>query len=338
MSVKEEVKVLWKVCFEDTDEFVDLYFEKVYRDEINMDIRCDGRLVSALQMIPYPMKLYGTIVDASYISGASTYPEFRGQGAMRELLMRTLRRMYEDGACLSMLIPWEEWLFGYYARMGYVDSFAYHKQNIWKVDICDSQSYTIKDELEHDDLFEGHFQYQLETMKKRPCCVLHLKDDFRVILADLRLSKGKLLVARRGGLIRGMAFGVMEKERLAIKELLADNEDVRHSLLKSSMEMFQVEELECLCPASDGAPVLGMARVIHAEKMLDLFASRYPEKEMYICLKDEIITENNAFYNLKQGRCIRGQWTDREYRLYSISELTLLLLQNENPYMSLMLN
>lgn len=34
MDVKEEVKALWKCCFSDGDDFVDLYFSMRFKEEI----------------------------------------------------------------------------------------------------------------------------------------------------------------------------------------------------------------------------------------------------------------------------------------------------------------
>ena len=42
MSMREQVKQLWKLCFQDTDDFVDLYFRMRYTDEINSAIEMDA--------------------------------------------------------------------------------------------------------------------------------------------------------------------------------------------------------------------------------------------------------------------------------------------------------
>lgn len=50
---------MWKLCFTDSDEFTDLYFDLRYKDDINMAVREDGKIISALQMISYPMTFAG---------------------------------------------------------------------------------------------------------------------------------------------------------------------------------------------------------------------------------------------------------------------------------------
>ena len=85
MTTKEKVKALWQLCFDDNEEFVEMYFRLRYKNEINIAIESGDEIVSALQMIPYPMTFCGDTVQTSYISGACTHPDFRGNGVMREL-------------------------------------------------------------------------------------------------------------------------------------------------------------------------------------------------------------------------------------------------------------
>ena len=55
MTTKEKVKALWQLCFDDNEEFVEMYFRLRYKNEINIAIESGDEIVSALQMIPYPM-------------------------------------------------------------------------------------------------------------------------------------------------------------------------------------------------------------------------------------------------------------------------------------------
>ena len=67
--MKEKVKALWKLCFDDSDQFIDMYFRLRYKSEINVVIESGNEVISALQMLPYPMSFCGKQVATSYISG-----------------------------------------------------------------------------------------------------------------------------------------------------------------------------------------------------------------------------------------------------------------------------
>ena len=110
MTTKEKVKALWQLCFDDNEEFVEMYFRLRYKNEINIAIESGDEIVSALQMIPYPMTFCGKTVQTSYISGACTHPDFRSKGVMRELLSQSFARMLRNEVHFSTLIPAEPWL------------------------------------------------------------------------------------------------------------------------------------------------------------------------------------------------------------------------------------
>ena len=73
MTTKDEVKALWKLCFTDSDEFTDLYFDLRYKDDINMAVREDGKIISALQMISYPMTFCGETI-ATFLRFRCVHP------------------------------------------------------------------------------------------------------------------------------------------------------------------------------------------------------------------------------------------------------------------------
>lgn len=247
MTTKDEVKTLWKLCFNDSDEFTDLYFKMRYKDEVNRVIREDGKIISALQMIPYPMTFCGEVISTSYISGACTHPDYRKHGAMKRLLKETHRCMYEDGVLLASLIPAEEWLFGYYARSGYAPVFGYAVEQVRVDRLCPAPGCRIE-----VCEFPGveHYHYFDSRMHGRRSCIQHPKEDFLVIMADLRLGNGKLLVAREADKIVGMAFTVMGDDTLYIKELLADTDAVQDTLLYEAAHIYKVQRMDYFIPSS----------------------------------------------------------------------------------------
>ena len=116
---KPQLIDLWRTSFDDSEEFIKLFFDRVYKKENALFIKKDGKIVSALQMLPYPMSFCGKQVATSYISGACTHPDFRNRGVMRQLLSQAFARMLPNGIFFSTLIPANPWLFDYYARIGY---------------------------------------------------------------------------------------------------------------------------------------------------------------------------------------------------------------------------
>ncbi len=337
MRTKEEVKHLWRLCFNDSEAFIDLYFRLRYRDDINVCIRQDDKVVAALQMIPYPMMCMGEVIPTSYISGACTHPDYREQGLMRRLLTDTHRRMAEQGALLSTLIPAEEWLFGYYAKSGYAPVFAYEEKSmpveelgadapLYKVEVCDAPT-------------EEHYRYFNEKMSERPCCIQHTEEDFRVIMEDLKQGGGHLYIAREADHLVGMAFTIAEGDTLRVLECLSDNVEVQNALVRKAACEQSCSQVRAVAFPPACGRYLGMARVLNVFELLHLWAKQHPTESWYVQVEgDEAIPENNGCYTVERGVCRRCHSPWHTYQRYSIAELTQALFENERPFMSLMLN
>lgn len=124
----EQLKSLWKSLFGDTEAFISLFFHEVVREENIRVLEEKGRILSALYMLPYPFRIWNQEVTASYISGAGTLPEAQGRGLMRRLLIDSFKEMERRQIPLSILIPAEPWLYGFYEKSGYATVFTYIQQ------------------------------------------------------------------------------------------------------------------------------------------------------------------------------------------------------------------
>ena len=77
MDTRKELKTLWKTCFGDSDEFVNLFFQKIYKPENCLYIAENGAIISAVYMLPYTMTWYGNVLPVGYIYAAATHPDYR---------------------------------------------------------------------------------------------------------------------------------------------------------------------------------------------------------------------------------------------------------------------
>ena len=104
-AMREKIKSLWKLCFNDSDEFTDMYFRLRYSNEVNIAIQSGEEVIAALQILPYPMTFGKSEIKTGYVSGACTHPDYRNRGAMRELLSQAFTRMLHNDMSISTLIP-----------------------------------------------------------------------------------------------------------------------------------------------------------------------------------------------------------------------------------------
>ena len=112
MSKRDEIKKIWTECFKDSREYVDMFFDQVYRDDEAMLLTDQsGSAVSSLLLQRYAMSFHGSEAPVSYIAGAATRRSKRGQGYMSSLMIDALRESAVRGDMLCSLIPADEALF-----------------------------------------------------------------------------------------------------------------------------------------------------------------------------------------------------------------------------------
>lgn len=349
--MRNKVRKLWELCFNDSKAFVDMYFRLRYSNNVNIAIESGEEVIAALQMLPYPMTFCNTTISTSYVSGACTHPDFRNRGVMRELLTQTFGKMYRNEVQFSTLIPAEPWLFDYYTKMGYKTVFNYELQTIKTPVTAHIPEGEDLYELESSTAYkEDVYQYLNRKLQERACCIQHTATDFNVILEDLKLGKGNIYFLRQKTQSNGngntIAIAVAyphenDSTILHIGELIAESEEIKTILLSYIARKERIKTFQLIIPSTTekNALPLGMARIIQAKAVLQIYAARYPKRELNIALTDEQISSNNGYYYLNNGKCMfSSQRLPGVHKQFNISELTGFVLSDEHPYMSLMLN
>ncbi|NDV54331.1 GNAT family N-acetyltransferase [Parabacteroides sp. 52] len=298
---------LWRICFDDSEEFIQVYFEQVYKEANALTIEQEGRIIAALQIIPYTMTWCETELTLSYISGACTAPEERGKGHMGRLLTMAFQKMRERQTDLTALIPAEPWLFDYYRKLGYTETFDYalipfeHKTG---QETASSYSFFSLD-VKAGDIWYAFFDRKL---RERPLCILHTREDFHTILRDIQMSKGQTIgVTDSLGKPVGMAFIVPEKNNIYIKEILYENDAVKNILWQKGTELFGAKQGVCKLPVShtETAHPLGMSLILNKEKMINRWLAKHPHTSFCVEemreLEDATLTRTLLGYADREG-------------------------------------
>ena len=173
-----EVRQMWKTCFNDSDEFTDLYFSEKYTNENTLIYFEGDKAVASLQMQPYRFNFCGTEIPVAYISGACTLPEYRHRGLMGKLLLEAFNLMREREIPLSILIPAEAWLYDYYAQYGYETVFEAEKKEIPLKEIIAKSN---------GDMDAAYSVFN-ELFRNKDFCIQKTKADFITIVKDAELD------------------------------------------------------------------------------------------------------------------------------------------------------
>jgi predicted acetyltransferase len=172
------IRQMWKTCFDDTDEFIDILFGYKYKNE-NTLIYFEGKkAVASLQMLSYTINFYRQEIPFAYLAGLCTLPEYRKRGYMAQLICEAHKVLSKRNIPLAILIPAEKQLYHFYEKYGYEQVFDNGKEPILLKQILDSYPNNIHNAY---PAFDKLFRF-------RDFCVQKSEKDLEAIAKDYRLD------------------------------------------------------------------------------------------------------------------------------------------------------
>lgn len=115
---------IWRTCFGDEDEYIQLYFEHRFQEDNMLVIFADGRPVSMASFLPAEILINGVYKPARYVYAVATLPEYRNRGYATEIIKHASRKYGEP----LILQPAEENLTEYYRKMGFQKAFSTYSE------------------------------------------------------------------------------------------------------------------------------------------------------------------------------------------------------------------
>ena len=286
--MKQQIIDLWKESFGDTDDFIRLWFERVYKEEQTFVIRQNGQIVSALQIIPYEMTYYGTTIPVGYICGVCTLPSERGKGFMNQLMQQAINEMSNLHYALAVLIPATPRLFDLYRRYDFANAFDYATEEI------QSEEHLKKDLSHHNERSEATHHIELQRIvscdnldlktiyayyqtkqNERDLTLLHSANQFETICRDQLLGGCELWVASTNKQPAGLVFAnPVSEQTLSIREIMFNNPETKNLLIQTILNHHQLYHAKLrIPPGQSNSLPYGMARIINQEQMIDLYRS-----------------------------------------------------------------
>lgn len=115
---REDIVVLWKTCFGDSEEYIDFFINNCPQ-YICIQYWLENELVSMLFL------LEGNLCNnkAKYLYAACTHPDFRRKGIMEELIKYSEKYCKALGYSAIFLVPANKQLYDYYNKFGFSASF-----------------------------------------------------------------------------------------------------------------------------------------------------------------------------------------------------------------------
>lgn len=309
----------------------------------------------------------------AYQCGLATKHEYRGRGIMSGLINEANKYLFENNYILSLLIPSDEYLKLYYKKFGYtpvtfVNVDRYVSEHIFKNNL--RLNYSAKDNYYNiyienkdvanlydikinslyyknennnisDKLLEKFYIWfkELENYIE-PCKVQHTKNDFKIIVEENTLSKGKiLLITDKNSKPLGMLWCCnIEEDNATIQLLVSESEETELILLQS---------LKSFIPEGSGMTLRRYPKRVPRNHPSNINVDDYRKngtaiKEQYALLPDPnipssevgVITEAVSSADLQKSYAMVKILNVAEIlkfaaRLYNESEFSILINHDE---------
>lgn len=112
---EDQLRALWQQAFGDEEDFLELFFIRVFSPDRCRCVSIDGRVAAALYWLD--CRCDGR--PMAYIYAVATAKEFRHRGLCARLMEDTHALLRELGYCGCLLVPGSKQLRQMYAAMGY---------------------------------------------------------------------------------------------------------------------------------------------------------------------------------------------------------------------------
>jgi predicted acetyltransferase len=279
-------KEIWKLCFGDSDAFIDFFFAKKYKEEETMLFIHEGEVAARLTMLPVRIVAPDReSFPAAMLYAVATHPKYQNRGFAGRLIEFTHRYLNERQATFSLLVPAENQLFYFYRKQGYEEAFYLRETLLTKEQIEKLPSLDAND----TDLFKIKSIAPAEYNQKRNQL---LQGQLYLAYRDEEISYQKELSQMSGADIFGFEIGkargvaVLERlssQRVLIKEILAPDA-LLLQVVKEMAKMLPVQEYLVRTPVFWGEELKGVRPFGMIRKPLGKSLMHIPGNSAYLGL------------------------------------------------------
>ena len=269
---KLNIRPLYEHCFsEDGKEFTDYYFSKCLPHNEVVVNEQDGKIVSALHLIPKNLVVGSLKTNVMYIYAVGTFAGYRNKGYMHEIFNEVLKKMYENMDAFTYLIPSDENNAAIYERFGF--NYVMDKFEITPTEHRRKATHSlILRKADNSDLVKLSIFAQSTAYNKYSVVVSKDVEYFKRIKELIDVEGGHIDIYVENKVIVGYRIWI--------------DHEIFEEVLDSSIQSLSWE--------SDVRKPYVMARIINIRKTLRMFEFKNID-EIVFKITDSILDENNGY-------------------------------------------
>lgn len=126
LAIVEDVprlKEIWKLCFGDSDSFINFYFTLRFKPDQTTVYEKNGEIVAMLTMIPVQWFVGDKELKGAMLYAIATHPNHQHQGIARSLMNWATDYLRNHQKEFCVLVPAEAHLFSFYEKQDYKVGF-----------------------------------------------------------------------------------------------------------------------------------------------------------------------------------------------------------------------
>ncbi|OPJ55589.1 GNAT family N-acetyltransferase [Alkalithermobacter paradoxus] len=320
----EQIKNIWKYCFNDPDGFFNYYFQNKYKEENTLVVENEEEIISSLQMNQYKIVLNNKVYDTSYIVGVSTLAQARGKGSMRILMSEALRELYRRNQLISILMPIDYRLYRPYGYEHCYDQLEYLIQIETLGNFKISGEFK-KAKIEDVDALIDIYNF---SMKDKNGFTVRDKYYFENLFKEIECENGHIYLHKSEEFDGYMIYFLLE-DKIFVREIFYKNIQTLKSFLKFIYNHnTQFKNVSITTPIDDKIKCIisnlkdieikikpfMMGRIINFEEFIKTLDLDKINCNLKLKIEDNFIDENNKTFNIDicNGK-VQINKTDKEY-------------------------
>lgn len=292
---KKAYRELWQICFGDSDDFCQWFFDHRFCPSYSVCLETEGFLPSAMQAFPYDVIIRGKRVEGAMLCGVCTHPRFRRRGYMGKIFSYNMKVLRQHRCAVAVHTP---------AVLNSYFSFGHEPV----ADACYLTAEKLPESEEKNMVFlEGEerknaFPCYSSFAKKYSGMILRSEVDFMRKMDDYGADGGRIAVDQKEHPKAYVCFYLTEEEltcveavgeTVALQQLLGDMLTLGGGR-KCSIKLPPDTEVSLEVCRKEIRPkgVMGLADLTLLLEKLEL------KSEASFFVQDSVIEENNGCFDL----------------------------------------
>lgn len=329
LSDQDQLYILWKDCFHDSDEFMTYYFDYFFKNNQVLMLEQGDSLKSMIHLNPYKIDIRGRVLDSYYIVGVATDADFRHRGAMTQLLKKVFEDCYAMHMPFVYLMPADQAIYTPFQFAYIYDQYVEQKnQNVPGHDEYTEplpKGHITAEPVQSDQAREALAALSDELLAgSNDCFTWRDAFYFERLQMENIADGGNLLILFADGKQIGYLSYACEEDVMEVREIYYLPE-WREAVADWLMETFEGKKGQILQMLSEPflqkqqcekvwmRPII-MGRIIDLKEWIALMPVEKANFDITIQIEDHWIAENNGIWHWKGERGVSnfessgGQW------------------------------